>query len=155
MTPANLEELSAELGHAHRLVSLPLGEFLSALARLLETNGSPEEDWLIQTARWLLITGRGAANRGAIAVRFETCEASSANEGSRLFVWESEALKDYYRGQIIVLADTLEEARSKAREAFVSEMGHLGMTARETLERDLGRTPEIRGPGAILILGSG
>lgn len=71
MSPANLAELSAELGHAMTLVELPACELTRGLENLLATNASPEEDWLIQASNWLLTAAKDAVARGATAVRFE------------------------------------------------------------------------------------
>ena len=74
----------------------------------------------------------------------------------RLFRWNSEFLKQYSDGDIIVMAETADEARNKARvnvgqsdAAYMIQMNGL-----EALERDLEREPEVIDSGVLYIEGS-
>lgn len=70
------------------------------------------------------------------------------NNTRRLYRWRSEALRDYARGQIIVIATSEEHARELAREAFGKRCDQ------DIIEQDLAEEPEVVDEGAVLIFGS-
>lgn len=90
----------------------------------------------------------------------------------KLFVWTSDYLKNYAPGTIAVAADSVEEARERARAAMLADMRerydylYLGLTAHEALsdpdtaerraqiEADLAREPEVLETGVLLVPGS-
>lgn len=96
----------------------------------------------------------------------------------KIYYWErSEAMKDYYDGQIIVLASSLEEAKEKVRQKLQHRFGgykernpdsHFGLYLSdsqedreqkiqkilEILEKDLEKEP-ITGQDVIFIKGYG
>lgn len=85
-----------------------------------------------------------------------------------LYKWKSKYLEVYKKGDIIVMAESVEFARDSARQAFMAHVNDrydyldtndpndAGMleTYRLMFERDIGVEPEVIEKGVVLVAGS-
>lgn len=71
----------------------------------------------------------------------------------KLYHWTSEYLAEYATGDIIVMAETVEEAREKARATFIEHRYSTDDFISERFERDIAEEP-TEGQDVYFIRGS-
>ena len=72
----------------------------------------------------------------------------------QLFHWRSRALADYSDGDIIVMANSVEEARDMVRKWYSDKEDYYSIYSYDALERDISDEPIIVEGGCIGIEGS-
>lgn len=76
-------------------------------------------------------------------------------ENLRMFLWDSELMRDYYLGQIIVLAKDIEEARNRVREYFRKDEHKLSEDEFDILEEDISKEAKVYDKSAVIEITGG